>query len=79
MWLYNCDRFGLMEDQQVNLSTTFPFCFYGSESDEEIEDGHEEKNLNGNGDSNCNEIQPTFNELGLCYTINNLEQGFNGR
>ena len=66
-----------MEDQQVNLNTTFPFCFYGS--DEEIEDGQEEKNSNGNGDSYCNEIQPTFNELGLCFTINNLEQGFDGR
>ena len=77
MWLYNCDRFGLMENQQVNLNTTFPFCFYGS--DEEIEDGQEEKNSNGNGDSYCNEIQPTFNELGLCFTINNLEQGFDGR
>ena len=76
MWLYNCDRFGLMENQQVNLNTTFPFCFYGS--DEGIEDGHKEKNSNGNGDS-CNEIQPTFNEVGLCYTINNLEQGFDGR
>ena len=61
----------------MNLNTTFPFCFYGS--DEEIEDGQEEKNSNGNGDSYCNEIQPTFNELGLCFTINNLEQGFDGR
>ena len=66
-----------MGDQQVNLSTTFPFCFYGS--DEQLEDGHDEKNLNNESDSSCNEIQPTFNELGLCFTINNLEQGFNGR
>ena len=59
--------------QQINPNPTFPFCFYGSENKVE---GQEPSYLKAYQESYCNAFQTTFNEHGLCYTINNSEQGF---
>ena len=59
--------------QQINPNPTFPFCFYGSENKVE---GQQPSYLKAYQESYCNAFQTTFNEHGLCYTINNSEQGF---
>ena len=61
-------------DDKISLNPTFPFCFYGPQES----NTHDLKTsyMNAYQESYCNAFQTTFNELGICYTINNLDQGF---
>ena len=51
-----------MQNNKLQSSPTFPYCFYGSAT----ETGQEHY---------CNGFQTTFNEYGMCYTFNNVQQG----
>ena len=58
----------------VSLNPTFPFCFYGPKGskNQDLKTSY----MHAYQESYCNAFQTTFNELGTCYTINNLDQGF---
>ena len=59
--------------EQMTLNPTFPFCFYGSEGQA---NGLKTTHVKKYRESYCNAFQTTFNEVGICHTINNVEQGF---
>ena len=56
-----------IENGKIVPGAAFPFCKYGSREGDGIV-------LPEYGERYCNSFQTTFNEYGLCYTFNNVNQ-----
>ncbi len=66
----------LIRSRQDNVTNfapnaAFPFCFYGSQTGDDAEGDF----VPDYQDYYCNAFETTFNDHGLCYTFNNVEQG----
>ncbi len=57
----------VLENGKIVPNAAFPFCKYGSREGDGIL-------LPEYGERYCNAFQTTFNEYGLCYTFNNVNQ-----
>ena len=57
----------VIENGKIVPNAAFPFCKYGRREGDGIL-------LPEYGERYCNDFQTTFNEYGLCYTFNNVNQ-----